>query len=111
MVVLEQGKNTTPSYKVKRRVARPREEWFVVEGAHEAVVTPEDFAVVQKVLSLDTRTSPGSSTVELFSGMVSCGECGTAMARKTVPKGAYIVITGRLASILLARVLSGSCRT
>ncbi len=73
--------------KVKRRVARPREEWSVVEGAHEAVVTPEDFAAVQKVLALDTRTSPGSSAVELFSGMVSCGECGAAMVRKTVPAG------------------------
>ena len=85
--VLEQGKNTTPSYKVKRRVARPREEWSVTEGAHEAVVTPEDFAAVQKVLALDTRTSPGSSAVELFSGMAACGECGAAMVRKTVPAG------------------------
>ncbi len=85
--VLEQGKNTTPSYKVKRRVARPRGEWSVVEGAHEAVVTPEDFAAVQKVLAPGTRTSPGSSAVELFSGMVSCGECGAAMVRKTVPAG------------------------
>ena len=85
--VLEQWKNTTPSYKVKRRVARPREEWSVVKGAHEAVVSAEDFAAVQKVLALDTRTSPGSSAVELFSGMVSCGECGAAMVRKTVPAG------------------------
>lgn len=84
---LEQGKNTTPSYKVKRRMERLREEWSVVEGAHEAVVSREDFAAVQKALSLDTRTSPGSSAVELFSGMVSCGECGAAMARKTVPAG------------------------
>lgn len=85
--VLEQGRNTTPSYKVKRRVARPRGEWSVTEGAHEAVVTPEDFAAVQKVLALDTRTSPGSSAVELFSGMAACGECGAAMVRKTVPAG------------------------
>ena len=66
---------------------RLREEWSVVEGAHEAVVSREDFAAVQKALSLDTRTSPGSSAVELFSGMVSCGECGAAMVRKTVPAG------------------------
>ena len=87
MGVLEQGKNTTPSYKVKKRMVKPREEWAVAEGAHEAVVMPEDFAAVQKVLALDTRTSPGSGAVELFSGIVSCGECGAAMVRKTVPAG------------------------
>ena len=36
--ILEQGKNSTPSYKVKKRVAKPRGEWAVVESAHEAVV-------------------------------------------------------------------------
>ena len=85
--VLEQGKNTTPSYKVKRRIEKPREEWNVVKGMHEAVIDQHDFEVVQKVLSMDTRTSPGNDAVELFSGMVYCGECGAAMVRKTVPSG------------------------
>ena len=83
--VLEQGKNTTPNYKVKKRVERPRGEWAVVKNAHEAVVDRQDFLSVQKVLALDTRRSPGGSKVDLFSGMVSCGECGAAMVRKTVP--------------------------
>ena len=85
--MLAQGKNTTPSYKVKRRIVKPRREWDIVENAHEAIVSPDDFEVVQKVLALDTRTSPGSSMVELFSGMVYCGECGASMVRKTVPSG------------------------
>ena len=85
--VLEQGKNTTPSYKVKRRIVKPREEWSVVKGVHEAVIDRHDFEIVQKVLAMDTRTSPGNGAVELFSGMVYCGECGAAMVRKTVPSG------------------------
>ena len=85
--ILEQGKNTTLSYKVKKRVAKPRGEWAVVESAHEAVVDRQDFLSVQKVLALDTRKSPGRDRVELFSGMVLCGECGAAMVRKTVPSG------------------------
>lgn len=85
--VLAQGKNTTPSYKVKRRIVKPREEWAVVADRHEALVDRYDFESVQKVLSLDTRTSPGSKAVELFSGMVFCGECGAAMVRKTIPSG------------------------
>jgi len=85
--VLAQGKNTTPSYKVKRRIEKPKEEWAVVEGAHEAVVSRQDFDTVQKVLAMDTRTSPGGCAVELFSGMVYCGECGAAMVRKNVSAG------------------------
>ena len=45
------------------------------------------FDSVQKALSLDTRRSPGDSVVQLFSGMVFCGECGASMVRKTVPSG------------------------
>ena len=85
--VLEQGKLTTPSYKIKQRIVKPKEEWDVVKGKHEAVITPYDFEIVQKVLARDTRTSPGNTAVELFSGMVYCRECGAAMVRKTVPSG------------------------
>ena len=85
--VLEQGRVTTPSYRVKRLVNKPREEWAVVENCHEAIIDRYDFESVQKVLSLDTRTSVSGKAVEMFSGMVYCGECGSAMVRKTVPSG------------------------
>ena len=85
--VLEQGRVTTPSYRVKRLVVKPREEWAVVENCHEAIIDRYDFESVQKVLALDTRTSVSGKAVELFSGMVFCGECGSAMVRKTVPSG------------------------
>ena len=85
--VLEQGRVTTPSYKVKRLVYKPREEWAIVENCHEPIIDRYDFESVQKVLALDTRTSASGKAVELFSGMVYCGECGSAMIRKTVPSG------------------------
>lgn len=85
--VLEQGRVTTPSYRVKRLVNKPREEWAVVEGCHEPIIDRYDFEIVQKVLALDTRTSVSGKAVEMFSGMVYCGECGSAMIRKTIPSG------------------------
>ena len=72
---------------MKRLVNKPREEWAVVENCHEAIIDRYDFESVQKVLALDTRTSVSGRAVELFSGMVYCGECGSAMVRKTVPSG------------------------
>lgn len=56
---LEQGRVTTPNYKIKRLVNKPREEWAVVEGCHEPIIERDVFEIVQKVLALDTRTSPG----------------------------------------------------
>ncbi len=85
--VLEQGRVTTPSYRVKRLVNKPREEWAIIENCHEPIIDRYDFESVQKVLALDTRTSISGKAVELFSGMVYCGECGSAMIRKTVPSG------------------------
>lgn len=85
--VLTQGKETTPSYKVRKRIIKPEDEWAVIPDSHEPIVRREDFETVQKVLTLDTRRSPDNSNVQLFSGMVFCGECGASMVRKTVPSG------------------------
>ena len=38
-------------------------------------------------MKLDTRRSPDDEAVQLFSGMVFCGDCGASMVRKTVPAG------------------------
>ena len=85
--VLTQGKETTPSYKVRKRIIKPEDEWAVIPDSHEPIVRRKDFETVQKVLTLDTRRSPDDSNVQLFSGMVFCGECGASMVRKTVPSG------------------------
>lgn len=85
--VLVQGKETTPSYKVHKRVTKDESEWSVIADSHEAIISKIDFDSVQKVLKCDTRRSPGGKAVGLFSGMIFCGDCGASMVRKTVPAG------------------------
>ena len=85
--VLTQGKETTPSYKVHKRISRGAEEWAVVQGSHEAIISKTDYDKVQSVLAMDTRTCKGDAVVQVFSGMVFCGDCGASMIRKTVPSG------------------------
>ena len=85
--VLIQGKETTPSYKVHKRIAKAKSEWTVIEDSHEAIISEIDFDSVQKVLKCDTRRSPDDKAVGLFSGMLFCGDCGASMVRKTVPAG------------------------
>lgn len=85
--VLTQGRETTPSYKVHRRITKDSDKWAVVQDSHEAIITRSDFERVQQVLALDTRTCKNEDVVQLFSGMVFCGDCGASMIRKTVPSG------------------------
>lgn len=79
---LVQGKSGTPNYKVKKRFAKPAEQWITVENNHEAIIDKAVFDSVAKILRLDTRTAPGEETVYPLSGLVYCGDCGKSMVRK-----------------------------
>lgn len=83
---LTQGKRGTPNYKVKAMRERKEDEWIVVEHNHEPIVDELMFAVVQKLLQRDTRTSHSGEMVQPFSGFVFCGECRRPMRRRTVTR-------------------------
>ena len=85
--VLIQGITTTPNYKVKKRVRKDESDWVRKENTHEAIVSSEDFSLVNGLLKLDTRIAPGADSVYLFSGMLQCNDCGQNLVRKNVPNG------------------------
>lgn len=80
---LIQGKRGTPHYKLKTMELHPSSEWVRIPNAHEAIIEPQDFNLVQRIRHLDTRTSPDHKAVYLFSGVLVCGCCGARMTRKT----------------------------
>ena len=84
---LVQGKETTPNYKVKKKVKRDQSKWSQVENAHEAIIPTVDFQNAQEQLQMDTRTGTEKEKVYYLSGVVKCGDCGANMVRKTVPSG------------------------
>lgn len=79
---LIQGKVTTPNYKVKKTVIKDEEDWVVIPNAFEAIITKEQFDMVQEILKKDTRVAPDKKSVYLFSGIAVCGDCGRQMSRK-----------------------------
>jgi DNA invertase Pin-like site-specific DNA recombinase len=94
--VLVQGKQTTPSYKVKRRVDKPEDEWHIIEDSHEPIISKRDFEIVNGLLGQDTRTAPKQNTVYPLSGMIYCGDCGNNMIRtKSDGKHYYICASSR----------------
>lgn len=85
-----QGIHKKINYKVKQSRNVPKAEWIRVEGTHEAIVSKKTFDEVQRVLLMDTRTSPNKDQVFLFSGLVVCGDCGQNMVRRRIKqKGKY----------------------
>ena len=50
---LAQGKTATPSFKIKKARTLSRDMWSIVENNHEAIIEPEVFQTVQKILSRD----------------------------------------------------------
>jgi len=80
--MMVQGKNEKVSHKVKRSVEKPKEEWVRVPDTHEAVVSAEDFEMVQKLLAVDTRSSAGKAGCHMFAGFLCCGDCGEPMIRR-----------------------------
>ena len=87
MGTLIQGKNTTPNYKVKKKVKKEEDKWCMAENAHEAIIPASNIRIVQELLRMDTRTGTAQEKVYDLSGVVRCGDCGGNMVRKTVPSG------------------------
>lgn len=80
--VLEQGKTTTPNYKVKTKVFKDESKWARVENAHEAIITPAQFELVQTVLGMDTCRAENNDEIYPFSGMIYCADCQSPMLHR-----------------------------
>lgn len=88
--ILAQGKHTTPNHKVKKMVDKPREDWTVIADGIPAIIDRRDFAIVQRLIGMDTRTSPNEREVYPLAGLVVCGRCGAAMVKRDVPAGGKV---------------------
>ena len=86
---LIQGRRGTPNYKLKQMRERDESEWVVVENNHEAIVDSLIFALIQRLLERDTRTSPGCETVFPLAGALFCPDCGRAMQRRSVERSGH----------------------
>lgn len=79
---LVQGKEEKVNYKVKKSVKKPEEEWIKVQDAQEAIVSKEDFEIVQDLLMIDTRAGGGDEKAHIYAGLLFCGDCMEPMIRR-----------------------------
>jgi len=94
-------RTTTPSYKNHTRYIRPREEWCILEGHHEPLVSVEVFETVQKLRSIRRRiTRTGDCGV--LNGLMYCHDCGAHMR-------VYNDVKQNYSSYLCGRYSLGKC--
>lgn len=70
------------SYKTEKRKSRETAGTFVIEGMHEPIIDPEEWELVQRLITSRKRTlSPNIKPYDnIFSGLVKCADCGFALA-------------------------------
>ena len=69
----------TKSYKDKRKMDNPKEDWLVFKNTHEAIIDQETFDIIQKMRSHKRSNQRYKNRIgheNLFAGLVFCGTCG-----------------------------------
>lgn len=66
---------TTRSFKNRKRLERPQEEWKVFPDTHPAIIDRETFRLVQE-LRQHKRRPTKTGIVSPFSGLLYCADCG-----------------------------------
>lgn len=89
---------------------RPREEW-VAAGTIPALVTPEQYELVQEKLARNRRFAARNNKAHdyLLRGLVSCGLCGLACTGRTLKGYGYYTCAGKRAMEAASR--GGRCRS
>ena len=72
-------RTTTISYKNKTTVHRPESECAVVENTHPALITQEQWDIVQEVRTHKKRTPKQMEEPNIFSGIAYCADCKRTM--------------------------------
>jgi len=80
---LEQGKETTVSYKNHKRIQKDKSEWHIKENKHEPIISKKDFYTVQELLKNNRHIGKLEKKPHVFATKVKCAHCGGTMVKVT----------------------------
>ena len=82
-------KSTFVSFKVKKKVHIPEEEWQIIPNTQEAIIDEDTFERVQE-LRKHRRRNTATGKTSMFSGLLYCADCGSKLyycASKSIKDG------------------------
>ena len=81
-------KTKTPSFKSRKQVHNPQEEWVIFEEVHERIVPQETWDLVQKLRSTKRRPSVHMEEgANPLTGLLWCSDCGKKLFHHRTRKG------------------------
>ncbi len=89
-----QGKYGSISYKTKQNKPRPKDEWYIVEGTHEAIIDRELWDRVQTMVAEKVKPCY-TGEVGLFAKKVRCANCGYTMRSSKSRDKRYLQCSNR----------------
>lgn len=81
---LIQGKFKKVSYKEKSFIRLPKEQWYIKENSHEAIITREVFYKAQELLDKTTHYENKQKRINIYARVLKCYDCKKAMRKKTL---------------------------
>ncbi len=81
-------RRTSKSFKNKKIIVLPEDEWIEVENTHEAIIDRETWDIVQSLVKVKKRPNK-SGTSQIFAGLVKCADCGHSLTYNIGRVGNY----------------------
>jgi len=85
---LIQGRERKVSYKSKKIVIAPKDEWIIIKNAHPPIIEEKTFYTVQSLLSNKRNTHKpvsgiykGTESAHILAGKIVCCNCGSSLHR------------------------------
>lgn len=72
------GKSSTVSYKVHKKVHKPKEEYQIIFNTQEAIIDEQIWLRVQE-LRKNKRRNTATGRQSLFAGLLFCADCGSKL--------------------------------
>lgn len=69
-------KSTTVSYKNKKKVVRPENEWLRFENTHEAIIGQEIWNIAHEMRQGKKRSRKNMEEPNHYAGLIFCADCG-----------------------------------
>lgn len=79
---LTQGRRKKVSYKSKKEIRVPKEDWIIIKNTHEPIIDEETFNAVQDLLQKN-KNDPQNKNDHLLKGFLYCKECGHSIGINT----------------------------